>query len=125
MQIKFERANAPAWVRPVIPLAAILVTFIITSVLILWAKANPFTAYYYFLIAPLSNQVSALEVLVKGTPLLRRPASGGRYCSRRVGDGAGSAAGAAEYPDHVDRRICGRDALGIDPRLIKGQAQGG
>ncbi len=41
-----------------------------TSVLILWAKANPFEAYYYFLIAPLSSRVSALEVLVKATPLL-------------------------------------------------------
>jgi general nucleoside transport system permease protein len=70
MRFKIERANAPAWIRPVIPLVAILVTFIITSVFILWAKANPFVAYYNFLIAPLSNQVSALEVLVKGTPLL-------------------------------------------------------
>jgi simple sugar transport system permease protein len=58
------------WVRPLIPLAAILVTFIITSLLILAARANPFEAYYYFLIAPLSGQTSAIEVLVKSTPLL-------------------------------------------------------
>ena len=70
MRLKIERGNAPAWVRPLIPIAAILVTFLITSVFILWAKANPFIAYYNFLIAPLSNQVDALEVLVKGTPLL-------------------------------------------------------
>jgi len=70
MRFTIERGNAPAWIQPLIPLVAILATFIITSVVILWAKANPFTAYYYFLIAPLSNQVSALEVLVKGTPLL-------------------------------------------------------
>ncbi len=70
MRFKIERANAPAWVRPLVPLLAIVLTFIITSVFIIWAKANPFIAYYNFLIAPLSNQVSALEVLVKGTPLL-------------------------------------------------------
>jgi simple sugar transport system permease protein len=53
-----------------IPVVAVIVTFLITSVLILMAKANPFEAYYYFLIAPLSSKVSALEVLVKATPLL-------------------------------------------------------
>jgi len=68
--LKIERRPAPVWVRAVIPLAAILVTFILTSILILVAKANPFEAYYHFLIAPLSGQVSAIEVLVKSTPLL-------------------------------------------------------
>jgi simple sugar transport system permease protein len=53
-----------------LPVIAIGVTFLLTSVLILWAKANPFQAYYYFLISPLSSKVSALEVLVKATPLL-------------------------------------------------------
>jgi simple sugar transport system permease protein len=33
-------------------------------------KANPLEAYYYFLIDPLSSRVSAIEVLVKATPLL-------------------------------------------------------
>jgi simple sugar transport system permease protein len=56
--------------RPLIPVIAVVVTFIITAILVLAAHANPFTAYYYFLIAPLSNSVSALEVLVKATPLL-------------------------------------------------------
>jgi ABC-type uncharacterized transport system permease subunit len=70
VRFRIERTNAPMWFRPLIPLIAILVTFMITSLLILWAKANPFSAYYYFLIAPLSNPVSAIEVLVKGTPLL-------------------------------------------------------
>jgi simple sugar transport system permease protein len=66
-----EKTQTPAvWVRTVIPLLALLGTFIITSGLILWGQANPFEAYYYFLIAPLSSRVSALEVLVKGTPLI-------------------------------------------------------
>jgi simple sugar transport system permease protein len=58
------------WLRPLIPIIAIPVTFIITSVLILLAGANPFEAYFNFLILPLSTKVSAIEVLVKSTPLL-------------------------------------------------------
>jgi simple sugar transport system permease protein len=69
-RFKIEKAPAPVWFRTLIPFIAIVVTFIVTSLFIIWAKANPFTAYYYFLIAPLSNPVSAIEVLVKGTPLL-------------------------------------------------------
>ncbi len=67
---KIERRAAPMWVRPLIPILAIVVTFLLTSVLLLLAKADPFAAFYNFLIAPLSNQVSAIEVLVKSTPLL-------------------------------------------------------
>jgi len=67
---KIERLPAPIWMRPLIPIAAIIVTFLLTSLLLLLAKANPFTAFYNFLIAPLSNSVSAIEVLVKATPLL-------------------------------------------------------
>ena len=67
---RIERAPAPIWMRTFIPIAAIVVTFIITSILVIWAKANPLEAYYQFLISPLSNKVSAIEVLVKSTPLL-------------------------------------------------------
>jgi ABC-type uncharacterized transport system permease subunit len=67
---KIERLPSPMWVRPLIPIAAIIVTFLLTSLLLLLAKANPFTAFYNFLVAPLSNSVSAIEVLVKATPLL-------------------------------------------------------
>jgi simple sugar transport system permease protein len=58
------------WARPLIPVAGVLVTFALTTILVLAAKANPFQAFYYFLIAPLSDSVSAIEVLVKSTPLL-------------------------------------------------------
>jgi simple sugar transport system permease protein len=37
---------------------------------VLLVKANPLEAYYYFLVDPLSSRVSAIEVLVKATPLL-------------------------------------------------------
>ncbi|GIK38532.1 MAG: ABC transporter permease [Chloroflexota bacterium] len=70
MSLKIERLPAPVWVRPLIPVAAIIVTFLLTATLVLLVRANPLEAYYYFLIDPLSSRVSAIEVLVKATPLL-------------------------------------------------------
>ncbi len=70
MRFKLERVPAPVWMRPLLPIAAIILTFLLTTVLILVVNANPMKAYYYFLIAPLSGKVSAIEVLVKATPLL-------------------------------------------------------
>jgi len=70
MGIKFERIPAPVWVGPLIPIAAIIVTFILTATLVVLVDANPLEAYYYFLIDPLSGRTSAIEVLVKSTPLL-------------------------------------------------------
>jgi len=70
VKFRIERIPAPIWMRALIPLASIIVTFMITSILILLAGGNPLEAYYYFLIAPLGDRVSALEVLVKATPLL-------------------------------------------------------
>lgn len=61
---------APIWFQPLIPLIAIIVTFAITAIFIVIAGANPFSAYYQFILAPLSNKVSAIEVLVKSTPLI-------------------------------------------------------
>ena len=69
-KLRLERVQAPLWKRALVPLVAIVVTFILTSVLVLLAKANPLEAYYYFLIDPLSNKTSLIEVLVKSTPLL-------------------------------------------------------
>lgn len=70
MGFKFERLPAPVWLRPFIPLVAILVTFLLTATLVLLVDASPLQAYYYFLVDPLSSQVRAIEVLVKATPLL-------------------------------------------------------
>ncbi len=70
-KISIEKTDStPAWLRSLLPLLALVITFILTSGLIIWGRANPFEAYYYFLIAPLSSKVSALEVLVKSTPLI-------------------------------------------------------
>ncbi len=70
MGFKIERVPAPVWVRPLLPIAAVLITFLLTSVLVMMVNTNPFEAYYYFLIDPLSSQVSAIEILVKSTPLI-------------------------------------------------------
>lgn len=70
MSFKFERIPAPVWMGPLIPVAAIIVTFLLTASLIILVNANPIEAYYYFLVDPLSSRVSAIEVLVKSTPLL-------------------------------------------------------
>ncbi|MEW6717267.1 MAG: ABC transporter permease [Chloroflexota bacterium] len=69
-KFKIEKTGAPFWFRSLIPVFTLLITFVLTSGLILWGKVNPFQAYYYFLIAPLSSRVSFLEVLVKSTPLI-------------------------------------------------------
>ena len=70
LRYKVERRAAPLWVRPLIPLISILVTFLLASIVVLLLKKNPFEAFYYFLISPLAGRVSAIEVLVKSTPLL-------------------------------------------------------
>ena len=69
-KFRLEKTGAPLWFRGLIPVITLVLTFIITSGLIIWGKANPFEAYYYFLIDPLSGRVSFLEVLVKSTPLI-------------------------------------------------------
>ncbi len=69
-RLKVEKTGAPLWFRMLLPLFILVLTFLITAAFILWGKANPLNAYYYFLVAPLSSRVSALEVLVKATPLL-------------------------------------------------------
>ncbi|HSJ86500.1 MAG TPA: ABC transporter permease [Anaerolineales bacterium] len=65
-----ERNPAPVWFRALIPVASILVTFLLTSGFVLAYGANPLQAVYYFLIDPLSNPVRLIEVFVKTTPLL-------------------------------------------------------
>lgn len=67
---KLVRSPAPVWMRTLIPVVAILLSFVISSIFVLVAGANPLAAFYNFLIAPLSSQTSALEVLVKATPLI-------------------------------------------------------
>lgn len=58
------------WIRPLIPIIILALTFAITSGLILLADVNPLNAYYYFLFAPFESRTSILEILVKSTPLI-------------------------------------------------------
>src|SRR3990172_5240246 len=67
---RLEKGSAPLWLRALSPVISIIVTFLLTTVLLALARANPFAAFYAMLIEPLSAPVSALEVLVKATPLL-------------------------------------------------------
>src|SRR5574341_444876 len=67
---RLEKGSAPLWLRALIPVVSIAVTFLLTTTLLVLARANPFAAFYAMLIEPLSAPVSALEVLVKATPLL-------------------------------------------------------
>lgn len=68
--IRIERGMAPVWLRALLPVAAVLLTFVITALLVVLVNANPLEAYYYFLIDPLTSRTKTLEVLVKATPLL-------------------------------------------------------
>ena len=67
---RFEKAPAPWWLRALLPLLAVAITFLLTAALLVVARANPWAAFYTMLIEPLTAPVSALEVLVKATPLL-------------------------------------------------------
>lgn len=67
---RLEKGSAQLWVRLALPVAAVALTFVLTAALLAAVKANPFLAFYYMLVEPLSAPVSALEVLVKATPLL-------------------------------------------------------
>ncbi len=70
MRIQIDRLPAPLWMRLVIPLVSIVLTFVLTAGFVTSVDANPLQATYYFLVDPFSSQVKAIEVLVKATPLL-------------------------------------------------------
>ena len=55
LSLRLVRTDTPPWwMTPLIPVMALIATFFLTSGLILWGKANPFQAYYYLLIEPLT-----------------------------------------------------------------------
>jgi len=58
------------WSTPGVAVAAVAITFALTAVPILLAEANPFAAYYEFLVSPLTSDFTRLEVLVGATPIL-------------------------------------------------------
>ena len=58
------------WSTPVLVVAAVLITFLITAGPIIVAGANPIEAYAAFVVVPLTSQFTLLEVLVSATPIL-------------------------------------------------------
>ncbi len=70
MRLQIDKLPAPLWMRSLIPVVSVVVTFLLTSGFVLAVGANPVEAAYYFLLDPLSNPVRLIEVLVKATPLL-------------------------------------------------------
>jgi general nucleoside transport system permease protein len=58
------------WSTPVLVVAAVLLTFVITAGPIIVAGANPIEAYAVFVVVPLTSQFTLLEVLVSATPIL-------------------------------------------------------
>ncbi len=58
------------WSTPVLLVAAVLITFAITTGPILIAGANPIEAYAAFVVVPLTSQFTLLEVLVTATPIM-------------------------------------------------------
>ena len=67
---KLERGSAPFWLRGLIPILAILLTFILVSILIVFAGANPFEAVNQLLIIPLTKTTARADIIVMATPLL-------------------------------------------------------
>ena len=58
------------WSTPVLVVAAVLITFVITAGPIILAGANPVEAYAAYLVLPLTSQFTLLEVLVTATPIM-------------------------------------------------------
>ncbi|MFH0802721.1 MAG: ABC transporter permease [bacterium] len=71
MRLNFEkRKNTPAWLKGVLALAAVLISLLLSSSLILWAGASPLEAYLEMFRSSLGNWLGLSETLVKAAPLL-------------------------------------------------------
>ncbi len=68
--IRFERGSAPLWVRGLIPILSILLTFLLASVFIAMAGVDPFSAFYQLLIVPLTKSSARSEIIFQATPLI-------------------------------------------------------
>ena len=67
---RWERGPAPWWLRLLLPLLAIAITFLIASLLIAASGANPLDVFREMLVTPFTRRTSRLEILVRLTPLL-------------------------------------------------------
>jgi simple sugar transport system permease protein len=60
----------PSWAKVVIPVAAIMVTLILSAIPILFAGGNLWKSYYYLFYGALGTRFNLLETFVKASPLL-------------------------------------------------------
>jgi simple sugar transport system permease protein len=68
--IKLEHTPAPLWLRALIPIIAVGLTFVFVSVIILAAGINPADTFYQLLISPLTKTTARWDIIVMATPLL-------------------------------------------------------
>jgi general nucleoside transport system permease protein len=64
------RAGSSRWRTPIAVALAVVTTFAITAIPIRAAGANPFAAYWRYLVTPLTSAHSIEEVILAATPLL-------------------------------------------------------
>jgi general nucleoside transport system permease protein len=69
-RFRIERAAAPFWLLALLPLLSVLVTFLLVSVLIIAAGANPLSALVELVIAPLTRASARADILMMATPLI-------------------------------------------------------
>ena len=65
-----KRKPLPGWAKIVIPIAAILVTLILSAIPILMAGGHLWKSYYYLFYGALGTRFNFLETFVKASPLL-------------------------------------------------------
>jgi simple sugar transport system permease protein len=65
-----KRKPLPGWAKIVIPIAAILVTLILSAIPILMAGGHLWKSYYYLFYGALGSRFNLLETFVKASPLL-------------------------------------------------------
>jgi len=68
--LRLERLPSPLWLRAAIPFIAIAITFLLVSVLVILAGANPLAVAYELLIDPLTKNSARGDILVMATPIL-------------------------------------------------------
>lgn len=70
LPLRWERGPAPWWLRLLLPLLAIAITFLLASLLIAASGANPLDVFREMLVTPFTRRTSRVEILVRVTPLL-------------------------------------------------------
>lgn len=65
-----KRAPLPGWARIVIPIAAIIVTLILSAIPILVAGGHLWKSYFYLFYGALGTRFNLLETFVKASPLI-------------------------------------------------------